>query len=81
MKTLNEKQKEEIKFILADKLGFDIEEINDESNLRNDLGTDSLDDIELIMEFESHFDIYIKDEDAENVRTVNDIYNLISSIL
>lgn len=81
MKELTDSQKQQVKEVLADKLGFEIEEIQDDSELKNDLGTDSLDDIELIMEFEKLFDISIKDEDAENVKTVSDIYNLISSLL
>lgn len=59
-----------VKAIIVDKLGVDESEINLDSNFTNDLGADSLDTVELIMEFEKEFDISIPDEDAENISTV-----------
>jgi acyl carrier protein len=59
-----------VKAIIVDKLGVDESEITLESNFTNDLGADSLDTVELIMEFEKEFDISIPDEDAENISTV-----------
>jgi len=56
--------------IIADKLGIDIADIKPEASFTNDLGADSLDTVELIMEFESKFNITIPDEDAENITTV-----------
>ncbi len=61
-----------IKSIIADKLGVDESEVTNEANFTNDLGADSLDTVELIMEFEKEFDISIPDEDAENIATVGD---------
>lgn len=59
-----------VKAIIVDKLGVDEEEVTHEANFTNDLGADSLDTVELIMEFEKEFDISIPDEDAENIATV-----------
>jgi acyl carrier protein len=81
MKRLNDYQKQQVRETLADKLGFDLEEIQDDSNLKNDLGTDSLDDIELIMEFEKMFNCSIPDSLAENVDTVSDIYDCLANCI
>lgn len=59
-----------VKAIIVDKLGVDESEITLDSNFTNDLGADSLDTVELIMEFEKEFEISIPDEDAENISTV-----------
>lgn len=59
-----------VKAIIVEKLGVDESEITLDSNFTNDLGADSLDTVELIMEFEKEFDISIPDEDAENISTV-----------
>ncbi|MDZ7715394.1 MAG: acyl carrier protein [Balneolaceae bacterium] len=59
-----------VKSIIVDKLGVDESEVVAEANFTNDLGADSLDTVELIMEFEKEFDISIPDEDAENIATV-----------
>ena len=61
-----------VKAIIVDKLGVDESEVVDEANFTNDLGADSLDTVELIMEFEKEFDLSIPDEDAENIATVGD---------
>ncbi len=61
-----------VKEIIVDKLGVDESEVNNDANFTNDLGADSLDTVELIMEFEKEFDISIPDEDAENIATVGD---------
>lgn len=61
-----------IKSIIVDKLGVDESEVVADANFTNDLGADSLDTVELIMEFEKEFDISIPDEDAENIATVGD---------
>lgn len=59
-----------VKSIIVDKLGVDESEVTHEANFTNDLGADSLDTVELIMEFEKEFDISIPDEEAENIATV-----------
>ncbi|HMB41562.1 MAG TPA: acyl carrier protein [Balneolaceae bacterium] len=67
-----------IKSIIVDKLGVDESEVVGEANFTNDLGADSLDTVELIMEFEKEFDMSIPDEDAENIATVGDAVKYIS---
>ena len=57
-----------VKAIIVDKLGVD--EVTNEASFTNDLGADSLDTVELIMEFEKEFDIQIPDDQAENIQTV-----------
>ena len=61
-----------VKAIIVDKLGVDEAEVKPEASFTNDLGADSLDTVELIMEFEKAFDIQIPDEDAEKIATVGD---------
>lgn len=58
--------------IIIDKLGVDANEVTAEASFTNDLGADSLDTVELIMEFEKEFDISIPDEQAENITTVGE---------
>ena len=59
-----------VKAIIVDKLGVDENEVVHEASFTNDLGADSLDTVELIMEFEKEFDIQIPDDQAENIITV-----------
>ena len=59
-----------VKAIIVDKLGVDESEVVNEASFTNDLGADSLDTVELIMEFEKEFDIQIPDDQAENISTV-----------
>jgi len=59
-----------VKKIIVDKLGVDEAEVVNEASFTNDLGADSLDTVELIMEFEKEFNISIPDEQAENIATV-----------
>ena len=59
-----------VKAIIVDKLGVDESEVTPEASFTNDLGADSLDTVELIMEFEKEFNISIPDEQAENITTV-----------
>jgi len=61
-----------VKAIIVDKLGVDESEVNPEASFTNDLGADSLDTVELIMEFEKEFNIAIPDDQAENISTVGD---------
>lgn len=67
-----------VKEIIVDKLGVDESEVVAEANFTNDLGADSLDTVELIMDFEKEFDIQIPDEDAENIATVGDAVKYVS---
>ena len=59
-----------VKAIIVDKLVIDESEVTDESNFMSDLGADSLDTVELIMEFEKEFDLQIPDDEAEKITTV-----------
>ena len=59
-----------VKEIIIDKLGIEESEITDSASFTNDLGADSLDTVELIMEFEKEFNVSIPDEDAEKIGTV-----------
>lgn len=66
-----------VKSIIVDKLGVDYSEVNDYASFENDLGADSLDAIELIMEFEKEFQMTIPDSVAERLRTVGDAIDYI----
>ncbi|TVM04403.1 MAG: acyl carrier protein [Candidatus Brocadia sp. WS118] len=61
-----------VKEIIEKQMGVKTEQITKETSFINDLGADSLDTVELIMEFEDAFDMNIPDEDAEKIRTVGD---------
>jgi acyl carrier protein len=61
-----------VKSIIVDKLGVDENEVTMEASFTNDLGADSLDTVELIMEFEKEFNIAIPDDQAEKIATVGD---------
>jgi acyl carrier protein len=63
---------ERVKAIIVNKLGVEAEKVTREATFTNDLGADSLDTVELIMEFEKEFGISIPDEVAEKIETVGD---------
>ena len=63
--------------IIVDKLGVEESEITNAASFTNDLGADSLDTVELIMEFEKEFDIQIPDDQAEGIATVGDAVSFI----
>ena len=64
---------DKIKQIIVDELGVDEAEVTENARFIEDLGADSLDLVELVMRFEEEFDIEIPDEDAEKLRTVQDV--------
>ena len=64
--------KSKVVSIIVDKLGVEENEVANEASFTNDLGADSLDTVELIMEFEKEFNIAIPDDQAENIQTVGD---------
>ena len=68
-----------IKQIIAEKLGVSEEKINPQASFVDDLGADSLDQVELIMAFEDAFEVEIPDEDAEKMRTVKDAIEYLQS--
>ena len=61
-----------VKEIIVEKLGVKESEVTPEANFMNDLGADSLDTVEMIMEFETKFDIKIADDQAEKITTVGE---------
>jgi len=64
-----------VKAIIVDKLGVDESEVTNDASFTNDLGADSLDTVELIMEFEKEFDLAIPDDQAEKISTVGEAIN------
>ncbi|CVK15763.1 MULTISPECIES: acyl carrier protein [Apibacter] len=69
-----------VKAIIVDKLGVDESEVTPEASFTNDLGADSLDTVELIMEFEKEFDIQIPDDQAEKISTVGQAISYIEEV-
>jgi acyl carrier protein len=63
---------EKVKAIIVDKLGVDEADVVESASFTNDLGADSLDTVELIMEFEKEFGVSIPDEEAQKISTVGD---------
>ncbi len=61
-----------VKEIIMNKLGVEATQVTTEASFTNDLGADSLDTVELVMEFEKAFNLQIPDEDAEKISTVGD---------
>ena len=69
-----------VKAIIVDKLGVDEAEVTPTASFTDDLGADSLDTVELIMEFEKEFDIRIPDDKAEKIATVGDAVSFIEAV-
>lgn len=70
---------ERVTKVVVDRLGVDESEVKLEASFRDDLGADSLDVVELVMELEEEFDMQIDDEDAEKIATVGDAVTFIQS--
>ncbi len=70
-----------VKAIIVDKLGVDENEVTPEASFTNDLGADSLDTVELIMEFEKEFSIAIPDDQAEKIGSVGEAISYIENNL
>lgn len=70
---------EKVQAIIAEKLSVDLADVTPEKSFTNDLGADSLDTVELIMEFEKEFGISIPDDQAEKISTVGDAIKYIES--
>ncbi len=68
-----------VKAIIVDKLGVDENQVTETAAFTTDLGADSLDTVELIMEFEKEFGLTIPDDQAETIKTVGDAINYIES--
>ena len=67
-----------VKEIIMNKLGVEASQVTIEASFTNDLGADSLDTVELVMEFEKAFNLQIPDEDAEKIATVGDAVRYLS---
>ena len=67
-----------IKEIISDKLGLRIEEITLQASIVNDLGADSLDEVEILMSLEDEFDIEISDDEAQKINTIKEVVDLIT---
>ena len=72
IKTPNRQIADRVKSIVVDKLGVEPEKVTEEASFITDLGADSLDTVELIMDFEKEFGATIPDEEAEKIKTVGD---------
>lgn len=72
-----EEIKSKIKEIIVDKIGVEAEQITDDANFETDLGMDSLDRVELMMEVEKEFKITIPDDEAEKASTLNDCVEIV----
>lgn len=70
---------ERVTKIVVDRLGVDESEVNLDSKFKDDLGADSLDVVELVMELEDEFELEISDDEAENISTVADVVNYIKA--
>ena len=72
---------ERVAEIVAEQMGVDKAQITRETSFVNDLGADSLDTVELVMEFEDEFDISVPDEDAEKIQTVGQAIDYVEAHL
>jgi acyl carrier protein len=70
---------EKVKKIIVEQLGVEANEVTLEASITDDLGADSLDQVELVMAFETEFGIDIPDEEAEKIKTVGDAVNKIEA--
>lgn len=70
--------KQKVTEIIVKKLGVEESQITNEANFTKDLGADSLDTVELIMELEKEFNLQIEDADAEKIQTVGDVINYLN---
>ena len=75
---MSDKQ-EKVIDIIVDKLGVEKNKVTPEANFINDLGADSLDQVELILELEEEFDLEISDEEAESLTTVSEVLKFLDS--
>jgi acyl carrier protein len=71
---------QKVQSIIADKLSIDAADVTPEKSFTNDLGADSLDTVELMMEFEKSFNLSIPDDQQENIQTVGDVVKLIEKM-
>lgn len=77
---MNDIQKKVVE-IISDRSGYNIEDVTPKSNLVNDLGVDSLDLVEIVMDIEREYNIMIPDEGVDTCKTVKDLFNLTESLV
>lgn len=70
---------EQIRKMIAEKLDVELSQVTDNASFTNDLSADSLDTVELLMDFEKTFDVKIPEEEAEKIATVGDVINFIKN--
>ncbi|MBS3999762.1 MAG: acyl carrier protein [Desulfobulbaceae bacterium] len=75
---MSEDLKSKVIDIIVKKLGVERSQVTEDASFTKDLGADSLDTVELIMEFEKEFDITIEDSDAERIQTVGNVINYLN---
>ncbi|GAC1476045.1 MAG: acyl carrier protein [Vulcanimicrobiaceae bacterium] len=75
----NDTTSDKVKKIIVEQLGVDEAEVTTEASITDDLGADSLDQVELVMAFETEFNIDIPDEEAEKIKTVGDAVSKIEA--
>jgi acyl carrier protein len=71
---------DKVKKVIVEQLGVDENEVTPEASITDDLGADSLDQVELVMAFETEFNLDIPDEDAEKIKTVGDAVRYIEEV-
>jgi acyl carrier protein len=81
MRQLEELEKTAIKKIISDKTNIDLDKITEDSVLKDELGIDSLDIVEIVMDLEEMFKCTIPDEDYENARTIKDLFKIVEQNL
>lgn len=79
--TLTEKEMAAVQDLLIDKLGIKREQLVPDAKIKEDLGADSLDTVDIIMGLEEEFELTIADDAAEQVQTVDDVYALLAKLL
>ena len=72
---MDAKKKERIDQMICEQLCVDVDDVKPQANFNEDLGADSLDMVDLAMQFEEEYDIEINDEDTEAIKTVQDLYD------
>lgn len=80
MKNQKRTIEERVKNLISDKLGVDLDQVVGEAELRDHLGADSLDTVEVVMELEKEFDIVIQDDIAEDLRTVQQHIEIVEKL-
>ena len=79
--TLTEKEMAAVQDLLIDKLGVKREQLVPDAKMKEDLGADSIDTVDIIMGLEEEFELTIADDAADQVQTVDDVYNLLAKLL